>query len=83
MYYESTKPQTLVNHFGHVYKLVYGQEPHAQYIGNQWYRVNGEMVHHRMMVDEIDHLRDLAQKQRMRSSSKGMVRRLINKLRLM
>ena len=76
-------PETMIANYGNVYKLVYGQLPRADYVGNQWFKINGEMVHYRMLADEIDQLRDLAYKKRRREtqSQKGVVRRLIDKLR--
>ena len=75
--------QNAIYDHGYVYKLVYGQEPSADYIGNQWYKVNGEMVHHRMLLDQIDQLRDLARRKQMHSRSKNAIRRLIDKLKLL
>ena len=83
---ENIGPDTLIDRYHSVYRLVYGQHPRADYIGNQWFEINGEMVHYRMFVDEIDQLRDLAYKKRRRDSAKSnksLVSRLINKLRLM
>jgi hypothetical protein len=76
-------PEDALYEYNHAYRLVYDAHPRTRYVGNHWYQINGEMVHRRTLYDEIDRLRDLARKKRARSSSKGMIRRLIDKIRLL
>jgi hypothetical protein len=75
----------IVKDYWQAFKLVYGQEPKAYYLGNGWYSVNGEIVYRRILEHEIAHLRDLARKQRKQrtGTSKSTIQRLIQKLRLM
>ncbi|TVR23968.1 MAG: hypothetical protein EA396_02445 [Anaerolineaceae bacterium] len=80
---DATSPQTIVDRYSYVYKIMYGREPTTRYVGNQWFQVNGEMVHYRTMIEQIDQLHALARRKRMQNNSKGMVRRLIDKLRLL
>ncbi|GAB4345661.1 MAG: hypothetical protein Kow00117_23090 [Phototrophicales bacterium] len=75
--------QNIIYDYSYVYKLVYGQEPTTDYVGNQWYKVNGEMVHHRMLLDQIEHLRDLARRKQQRNCNRSAIRRLIDKLKLL
>jgi hypothetical protein len=76
-------PEEVIAYYVYAYKNVYGREPKMRYLGNQWFRVDGEMVHYRTMVEQIDQLRALAKRKNLNTSSKGMVRRLIDKLRLL
>jgi hypothetical protein len=46
-----------------VCNIVYGQEPRTNYIGNQWYQVNGQPVHYTILIQETQRLRDLAELQ--------------------
>lgn len=75
----------IVNDYWYAFKTVYGKEPKAHYLGNGWYYVNGETVYRTILEHEIVHLHDLARKQRQRqaarSQNKGVVKRLIDKLR--
>lgn len=63
------------------FEQVYGREPVVRYMGNQWYQVNGEMVHHTIIVSEISRLHDLALLQRRRTQQQSVIARLIKKLR--
>ena len=62
---------------------VYSRTPIVRYMGNQWYQINGETIHHTLLVSEITRLRDLAQLQRKRTTRRGLIDRLVNKLRSM
>lgn len=57
--------QTIVEYF-EAFRLVYGHDPRAHYLGNQWYQVNGQPVHQSILVRETRRLLDLAQIQRAR-----------------
>ncbi len=76
-------PDEIIAYYGYAYKNVYGREPRMRYLGNHWFRVDGEMVHYRTMVEQIDQLRALAKRKNLNNGNKGMVRRLIDKLRLL
>jgi len=79
----TTSPEELLSDYDHAFEMVYDRPPSARYLRDGWYRINGEMVHHTVLVTEVDNLRDLARRQRMRSGSKSAIRRLIDKLRLL
>lgn len=71
----------VIKHYQRAFKLVYGYEPRVYYLRQQWYRVNGELVHHRVIMDQIAHLRYLARKKRMKTHNRTTIQRLIDKLR--
>jgi hypothetical protein len=72
-----------IDEYTTAYHNVYGQSPKVYYIGNQWYHVNGEMIHHTMIVSEITRLRELASIQQRYARQQSMLSRLIKKLRSM
>jgi hypothetical protein len=74
-------PETVIKNYTYAHWLVYGSEPEMHYIGNGWYRINGEMVHHRLITEETDRLRDLARQKRLNGRNRSMVQRLIDRLR--
>ncbi|MCL4248580.1 MAG: hypothetical protein KJ065_10585 [Anaerolineae bacterium] len=74
-------PRQVIEHYRRAYKMVNGREPGVRYAGNYWYFVNNEAVHHSVLIREIARLRDLAQKQTLMSADKGIINRLIAKLR--
>jgi hypothetical protein len=75
-------PKIIVDTFRRSYVNVYRSEPQVQYVGNGWYRVNGELVHRVTVFLEIGRLRDIEQTHQSTPKS-GLVRRLIAKLRAM
>ena len=84
----TTSTDELVAYYWQVYQLVYSREPRAYYVGNGWYNVNGQVVHHHTLEREISQLYHLAKKMRMRREQdverkhrKGAIRRIISKLR--
>lgn len=72
-----------IDEYNTAYHDVYGQSPKVYYVGNQWYQVNGEMIHHTMIVSEIKRLKDLAFIQQRYARQQSMLSRLIKKLRSM
>ncbi|MBE0689123.1 MAG: hypothetical protein IH587_03260 [Anaerolineae bacterium] len=74
-------PRHVIEHYRRAYKMVNGREPAVRYAGNYWYFVNNEAVHHGVLIREISRLRDLAQKQTLMSADKGIINRIIAKLR--
>jgi hypothetical protein len=74
--------EEVIADYAHAYRLVYGHQPKAHYIGNRWYSVNGSTVHHTVIMNEIDYLMDLAKRQR-RRGDRSTIMKLIRKLRLM
>lgn len=77
---EQTAEQILED-YARTFKLVHGQYPRVGYLSNQWFRVNGETVHRLTLMNEIERLRHLAQRKHIHSTDKGLVNRLISKLR--
>jgi hypothetical protein len=76
-------PEELLSDYDRAFEMVYDRPPSTRYLRDGWYRINGETVHHTVLATEVDNLRDLARRQRMRSGSKSAIRRLIDKLRLL
>lgn len=73
-------PEIIIDALRRVYYLVYETDPDVHYVGNGWYRVNGEVVHRTTVFEEIDRLRDMHEAHRT-SKKAGLVRRLIARLR--
>jgi len=78
---DTTSINDILDEYAHMFRMVYGHEPAAHYIRDGWFRVNGETMHYTMLTGEIENLRHLARRQRMQSSGKGAIQRLIAKLR--
>ena len=74
-------PRHVVENYRRAYKSVNGREPSVHYAGNYWYFVNNEAVHHGVLVEEIARLREVAQKQTLLNADKGVIHRLIARLR--
>lgn len=86
----------IIEGYGKIFTSVYGQEPRINFLGNQWYQVNGEPVHRTVMLREIERLHDLwthmretqeieqtQQAMRPPSPRRNAVQKLIGKLRRM
>jgi len=73
------KPEHIIMGYTRFYHTVYGRKPSVRHMGGNWYQVNGELVFHRAMILEIEHLRLLARKKR--QPEKSLIHRLINRLR--
>lgn len=91
-----TNDQTLTPHmilagYSDLYQKIYQHAPEADYMGNSWYRVNGELVHRSVLLSEIDRLRDIrevtlqpllrTEQPQQRETKRTAVHRLIAKLR--
>lgn len=74
-------PKLIIENFQRAYKQIHGQEPQVIHMFAEWYQVNGETVHRLTLFSEITRLRELAQRQRMATTDRGIVHRLIAKLR--
>jgi hypothetical protein len=74
-------PKHIVENYRHAYKQVHGKDPHITHVFAEWYQVNGETVHRVTLFGEISRLRGLAQQQRLATTDKSIVQRLIAKLR--
>ena len=74
-------PRYVVDTYRRAYENVHGREPAVRYMGNHWYSGNGETVHRITLMEEIARLRDLSQKQTLIRADKGLIQRLISRLR--
>jgi hypothetical protein len=74
-------PRHVVENYRHAYKTVNGRDPSIRYLGNHWYFVNNEAVHHGVLVQEIARLREMAQKQTLLKADNSIIHRLIARLR--
>jgi hypothetical protein len=74
-------PRYVVDTYRRAYETVHGRQPAVRYMGNHWYSVNGETVHRITLMEEIDRLSHLSQKQRIVSADKTIIQRLIARLR--
>lgn len=74
-------PQQIIDHYQRAYRQVHGQEPQVAHLFAEWYQVNGETVHRITLFGEISRLRGLSQQHRVNNADKGLVNRLIARLR--
>jgi len=77
----SLPPRYLVEHFRKVYEKAHQREPMVRYMGNHWYYVNGETVHRTTLVEEIQRLQHLVQRQNIVKTDQNLLKRLIAKLK--
>ncbi len=76
-------PDQIIREFKRVFKHVYDHEAKVFYVGNGLYQVNGEFVHHSILMSEMERLNYLLEVKRLSSPKRSAVQRLINKLRFM
>ena len=74
-------PRYVVENYRRAYEVVNGREPFVRYMGNHWYNVNGETVHRSTLMEEIARLRTMSQRQHVAKADKGVIQRLIARLR--
>lgn len=74
-------PKDIIENYQRAYRHIHGQEPHVSHLFAEWYQVNGETVHRVSLFGEISRLRGLAQQQRLQKADKGVLQRLITRLR--
>jgi hypothetical protein len=74
-------PRHLVENYRRAYETLNKREPVIRYMGNHWYFVNGETVHRVTLIEEIARLRTLTQRQSLLQGDKGLIHRLIDRLR--
>jgi hypothetical protein len=74
-------PQIMVESYLRAYKQVHGRTLVVRHQFGEWYYINGETVHRLTLLQEISRLRSLAQKQRLQTTDRSLVQRLITRLR--
>jgi hypothetical protein len=74
-------PQIMVESYQRAYKQVHGRTPYVRHQFGEWYQVGSEIVPRSTLLSEVARLRSIAQKQRLQSTDKSLVNRLIAKLR--
>lgn len=79
----SIPPRYLIENYCRAYKQVHGREPHARYMGNHWYSINGETVHRMTLYNEIESLKQQIPRPSRATPEKGVIMRLIARLRTM
>lgn len=72
-------PQLIIEAYTRAFGQVNRRQPNVHHLGGQWYYVNGETVHRLALMAETARLRDLVKQQR--STDRGVINRLIAKLR--
>lgn len=80
---QTLSPEAIIESFMTAYSRVYRKYPNVQYTGHQWYKINGEVVHRSDLLSETVRLNSLARQQRAQLTDRGVVSRLIAKLRRM
>lgn len=86
---QTLTPHLILEGYSDLYQKIYSHAPQVDYMGNSWYRVNGELVHRSVLLSEIDRLRDIREvafqppkpQPHSAEAKKSMVQRLIAKLR--
>ena len=71
----------IVEGYWRAYQLVYGHKPTVRYMGNQWFNVNGQMVHRSFMLSETTRLTGMARLRNRTQADKNVISRIIAKLR--
>jgi hypothetical protein len=71
----------IVEDYGRAYQLAYGQKPRVRYMGNQWFNINGQMVHRSFLESETTRLTGMARARHRSHTDKNVVSRIIAKLR--
>jgi hypothetical protein len=74
-------PRHLVENYRRAYETLHTRSPVIRYMGNHWYFVNGETVHRVTLIEEIARLRTQTQQQSLLQGDKGLIHRLIHRLR--
>lgn len=74
-------PELIVQEYQRAYRQLHKREAHVIHLTAEWYQVNGEMVHRLVLMREIGRLRELTQQQRMAATDRGMIQKLIARLR--
>lgn len=77
----TVKPRYVMDVYRRAYLTVHRREPHIAHMFDDWYQVNGETVHRLTLFGEITRLRDLAQQQRLTTAERGVIQRVIARLR--
>lgn len=75
------KPKFVIENYRRAYQMVHRREPQITHLFDDWYQVNGETVHRLTLFGEITRLRELAQKHRLVNADRGVIQRLMAKLR--
>lgn len=76
-------PEDIAQEYVHLYKMVHGQTPTIRCVSKQWFYIDGQTVHYRVVTDEIRDLRQHARHLHKQRTDKSLVKRLINRLRRM
>jgi hypothetical protein len=80
--YDATlSPQIMIESYQRAYKHVHGRTPVVRHQFGEWYYVQGETVPRTTLLAEIARLRSIAQKQRLQSTDRSVLNRLIARLR--
>ncbi len=74
-------PHHLLQDYWRAYRLAFGKQPTVRYVGNQWYLLNGELVHRSDIELETTRLNSLARQRHLHNADKGMIQRMIARLR--
>jgi hypothetical protein len=74
-------PQLIINAYHRAFEKLNGRAPNVRHLGGQWYYVNGETLHRVALMTETMRLRELVKSQQNTSHERGLINRLIAKLR--
>lgn len=75
----SLAAEDVVGGYMHTFKALHGRTPRVRHMGGQWFQVGSEIVHQTTLEQEVMRLRAILQKQQ--RTDKGLITRLIGRLR--
>jgi len=75
-------PDDLINEYRRLYTQACGSDPVIYYMGFGWYTLNNEVVHRRLIIEDMLRLNEMIRnRKRFPRPKPGLVQKLIDKLR--
>jgi hypothetical protein len=75
-------PDDLINEYRRLYIQAYGSDPVIYYMGFGWYTLNNEVVHRRLVMEDMQRLNEVIHlRKRFPRPKPNIVKKLIEKLR--
>lgn len=75
-------PDDLLNEYRRLHSQAYGSDPAIYYMGFGWYTLNNEVVHRRLIMEDMVRLNEMIRlRKRFPRPKPGLVQKLIDKLR--
>jgi hypothetical protein len=75
-------PDDLINEYRRLYTQAHGADPIIYYMGFGWYTLNNEVVHRRLVLEDMVRMSEtISLRTRLPHPKPGIVQKLIEKLR--